>query len=451
MSFSILPAELQIEVFSYLENTDLKAVRGVSASCRDNASPHLFRSIIACTRYQAMGAFQNIALHPVYQKYVKEIVFDATAYDAGEAKVESAYQSSALARPHLREVVSWVRHGRWKQYQSLYQEQEEIKEGVLLQTVARALEWMPHVESIAYCSHPLHVPVEKKLMKDILERRVPSPAWDGSIQAARYAANRPTENGFHHLIGAICVAQYSNIHEFRVRMLSHDGYWSGPRLALGEFQFKESDHLESGKYFFRNLRKIELDLDMRYTAQRREALANMRTLLAEAKHLCQLRLHAEPNHNMQESLAWLTAGENISPFASLGLGLYWPELRIVDLGRIIATEDELRGLVHRGGDTLTSMKFTNSIITAGKWSNLTDEVVYGTKISTFILNRVHEEYVLRGMAFEHLRGSEHEKWMYEGQLKENTQGERYFWEHPGKSVYAWRDLPSNEAGSSEVD
>ncbi|KAL1599632.1 hypothetical protein SLS60_007435 [Paraconiothyrium brasiliense] len=447
MSVSKLPAELQIEVFSYLGNTDLKAVRGVSASCRDNASPHLFRSIIACARYQAMGAFQNIALHPVYQNYVKEIVFDATAYEAREAKVESAYQTSALSEPHLREVVSWVRRTRWKQYQTLFREQEEIKEGVLLQTVARALEWMPHVESVAYCSHPLHVPVEKKLMKDILERRLPSPAWDGSIQAA----NRTPENGFHHLIGAIRVAQYSNIREFHVRMRPSDGFWSGPRLALGEFQFKETDHLEAGKYFFRNLRQIELDLDMRYAAQRREALANMRTLLAEAKHLSELRLHAEPSHNMPEALAWLTAGENISPFVSLGLGIHWPKLRIIDLGRVIATEDELRGLVHRGRDTLTSMKFTNCIITSGRWSNLTDEVVYGTNISTFSLNRVHEEYVFREVAFERLRGSEREKWMYEGQLKENTKGERYFCEHPGKSIYAWRDLASNQAGSSEAD
>ncbi|KAF2447964.1 hypothetical protein P171DRAFT_355049 [Karstenula rhodostoma CBS 690.94] len=441
--FSKLPAELQIEVFGYLENTDLKAVRSVSTSCRDNASPHLFRSIIACARYQAMGAFQNVALHPVYQKYVKEVVFDATVYDERIAKNERLYLSSTLGE------VSWVRHSRWKRYQSLYREQEEIKEGVLLQTIARALEWMPHVETITYCSHPLHVPVEKKLMKDILGRSALYPALDVPSRTNSYGSIEVNENAFHHLIGAICIAKYSSIREFRVKQAQHNtpSRW----LALREFHFAEPSHLESGKFFFRNLRKIELDLDFRFAAGGHECLANLRALLSEAKDLLHLRLYVEPRHHLHGIRAWLSDPVIQSPFRCLGLATEWPELRSIDLGRIVATEDELRDLLHRGKGTITSMKLTNCIITTGKWSNLVDEVVYGTKIRIFVLDRVHEQFVGGGVAFETLTPEEKDKCTYKGQIKENEQGARYFWERPGKSVYAWRDLPSDEVGSSVAD
>ena len=59
--FTLLPAELQIEIFDYLDATDVKSARAVSRKFRDNATPALFRSIVACARYQALGAFQNVS------------------------------------------------------------------------------------------------------------------------------------------------------------------------------------------------------------------------------------------------------------------------------------------------------------------------------------------------------------------------------------------------------
>lgn len=444
MGFDKIPAELQIEIFSYLDNTDLKAVRRVNASCRDNASPRLFQSIIACARYQAMGGFQNIALHPIYQKYVKEILFDATAYERRFATNRRSYEHFAQSSEHLREVVGWDRHSRWKQYQSLYHEQEQMKEGILLQTVARALEWMPNVESITYCSYERHLPVESKIVKDLLPRALPSPAFDTSSAFAQHAFGEIPENGFHHLIGAVSLAEYLRIREFRVqsRYNTSTRSWTAPWCALGEFWFREPRHLESGKYFFRNLRKIDLDIDLRLGPKPRECLANMRALLSEARSLGHLHLHIQPSYNIRDATQWLTAGESISPFAALGLATYWPNIQSIDLGHIIATEDELKGLLSRLKETLISTKFTNCVITSGKWSNLTDEVLYNTKVSTYILLEVHEEFVPGGVPFESLHGEQHQKWQYDGHLRENAQGERCFWERPGKSVYAWHDFSS---------
>jgi hypothetical protein len=61
--FYDLPAELQIQISDYLHSADVKSARAVSRKFRDNAAPALYRSIVACERYQALSAFQNVSLH----------------------------------------------------------------------------------------------------------------------------------------------------------------------------------------------------------------------------------------------------------------------------------------------------------------------------------------------------------------------------------------------------
>lgn len=92
MRFESFPAEIQLEVFRHLDNTDLKAVRAVSRKLRDNASPSLFRSVVACARYEALGALQNIAAHSVLRKYVHEIVFDGSVFSLSLASSSDEYK-----------------------------------------------------------------------------------------------------------------------------------------------------------------------------------------------------------------------------------------------------------------------------------------------------------------------------------------------------------------------
>jgi hypothetical protein len=115
MIFDRLPAELQIEVFTYLKASDLKAARAVSRKFRDNASPALFRSVVACARYMALGAFQNIATHSVLQKYVKEIVFDGSLYDEDLAAHEGTYERMYDEYDDLRVGAFWSKRTRYVQ------------------------------------------------------------------------------------------------------------------------------------------------------------------------------------------------------------------------------------------------------------------------------------------------------------------------------------------------
>jgi hypothetical protein len=107
MRLDLLPAELQLEIFSNLENADLKAARAVSRQLRDNASPALFRSTVACARYVALGTFQKIALDSVLQKYVKEIVFDGTVYNQEVAHNQDLYERQNNCYEELRAIASF--------------------------------------------------------------------------------------------------------------------------------------------------------------------------------------------------------------------------------------------------------------------------------------------------------------------------------------------------------
>jgi hypothetical protein len=113
MPFESLPAEVQIEVFSYLEPSNLKAVRRVCCAFRDNAEPILFRNVIATARYQSLGAFQKISLFPVFQKCVREIVFDGSVYDKVLAKHEQSYHRQAAKFSNLEQGFHWHKHIRY--------------------------------------------------------------------------------------------------------------------------------------------------------------------------------------------------------------------------------------------------------------------------------------------------------------------------------------------------
>ncbi|KAF1968613.1 hypothetical protein BU23DRAFT_514387 [Bimuria novae-zelandiae CBS 107.79] len=439
MSFTKLPSELQIEVFSNLSNKDLKNVRAVSTCCRDNASVWLFRSIIACARYQAMGAFQKISLHPIYREYVKEVVFDATEYDRALAENEHEYQRNVDNHNDLKHTVGWFRHAKFKQYQQLYRDQEAMKDdGILLHTVAKAFEWMPHVHSIVYCARPRHIPIEKKDMRDILPRVF----WH--MPPRRFSWTTP-ENGFHHLIGAVALARYTKVREFHVDPYPLDYSQARPDFGFGfkDFLFANPDYLESGKCFFRNLTRVELAL----TAKTPHSLApmllevsrNMRTLLSEAKELRHLGVRMDLFANLA-----LSSTNHRSSFAHFGLSTEWQKLQSINIEGIHATEDELHGLVHRGRYTLESMEFSRCVLTSGKWSNIVEEVVYGTQIGAFVLNRVNEEYV-GDERFATMSSEDAEQWYYEGEVGRNAKGERCFEERPGKSVYAWRNLLTGTA------
>lgn len=111
--FAFLPAELQIQIFDYLGTIDVKAARAVSRGFRDNATPALFRSVVACARYQALGACQNVSLHSIYSGYVREIIFDGTLYESDLASNQYTHQRHETAARNFVSLPSWSERIRY--------------------------------------------------------------------------------------------------------------------------------------------------------------------------------------------------------------------------------------------------------------------------------------------------------------------------------------------------
>ncbi|KAF2267021.1 hypothetical protein CC78DRAFT_531109 [Lojkania enalia] len=432
IGFAQLPAELQIDIFGYLNRSDLKSVRGVCKVLCNNASPRLFRSVVACARYQALSAMQKLSLHHAYKFYVKEIVFDGSVYDQSLAFRAERYAKEAEKFENLRHGFSWEIQQRYRRYKELYEDQENMRQGgVLLHTIARALEWMPNISSVVYSPTPRLVPVEANIVRDLLPRGVMGSCyWDRRYE--QYIES--SQHGIHHLIAAIYLAQYSGIHEFRAELPNPDQSDAKTDFTIYVFSFPDPQHLDAGKYFFRQLRKVELNIslvlpgcmDQPHADQNGQAqLSNISALLAEARDLEKLALQicdwdAEPRRMYGHILP-----SNQSMLPHFGLYSTWPKLRSLILGGIYAAEKEVLDLLTRHKDTLVEAKFSFCSLLDGAWANIIDEVVYGTRLNPFQVISVNET-VIGGVNFCNMSDEMRKKWQYVGHVAIDSDGQRYF-------------------------
>ncbi|KAH7388735.1 hypothetical protein BKA66DRAFT_440408 [Pyrenochaeta sp. MPI-SDFR-AT-0127] len=437
--FELLPAELQIEIFTYLQSSDIKAARAVSRKLRDNATPGLFRSIIACARYPAMGAFQKISLHSVYTNYIKEIIFDASIYEASLAQQERTYEHIQDKFEELRFGSYWAKRSRWKRYQALYQEQEDMKvSGVLLQTISRALEWMPNITSIVYSPHPHLIPVEAKDMRDLIPRSASSSSLFPSSHITNGYAS--SDHAFRHLIAAIYRSKYAGISELRVE--AYQKGQPGTEFSLCMFDFPVADDFLAGKYLFQPLTSLQLNmvLSISGSCSAKQQLADLAKLLAAAKGLRHLAFHIT-HWKCSPSLMYGNIFADGRPiFPHLGLRTTWPKLQSLSLEGIYADEKDLKGLLERHRDTLRTLIIRKCTLCAGNWAEVVDEVIFHSLIvSVFILDCVNE-LDLHGADWMTFDTEEKTSWRYEGHLVDSQDGERNFIEpNPDKkSVYELR-------------
>ena len=84
-----VPPELFSIVCSHLSKKDLQSARLVSKAFELVASPFLFRTVWFSTDPRDWGNIRNISQHPVFHKYVREIVYDNTVYESAFCKRET--------------------------------------------------------------------------------------------------------------------------------------------------------------------------------------------------------------------------------------------------------------------------------------------------------------------------------------------------------------------------
>lgn len=205
-----------------------------------------------------------------------------------------------------------------------------------------------------------------------------------------------------------------------------------------------SSQVEAGRHFFRYLQTIELIMPLAPSVRSARslgqhvprALANMAALLAEAQELRHLTvcLHWSPVLDMTHD--YIPPHEPLFPY--LGLNAKWPQLRSFELEGVRAEYQDVKDFIARHQTTLEALKFSWCSLYSGQWSSIVDEVVHGTRIRPFVLDKVHEE-VVGDMPIQTIPDDELDQWQYEGHIEVNANGDRYFDEPAEKSVYAWRN------------
>ncbi|KAF2496324.1 hypothetical protein BU16DRAFT_526822 [Lophium mytilinum] len=429
-----LPSELLIDTFAYLDRLDLKAVRGVCRRFAEISTPSIFQRVLVAPRYQALGAFQTIFQHAVYHKYVKEIVYDGSVYDAGLATNEQVYMAHlSRAECDAYRLDSWGRRKRFKQYQQLYHDQEGIQDSLILfRTLERGLESLPNVTTITYSPGPRNVPIEKKEAKDILPRGEPhsTPSFGGSEGIVQQCSHR----GFHYLIGALALVKYSGIRTFRVEAADRPSEPQGTIFTSYAFELPDQAQLQAGLHLFSTLHNLDLPLSLAILGTSSSIpshLTALRGLLRGAKELRTLSLHLHKWHPSPQSWAPNTSAVSLV----LGKTTTWPHLRFLSLGGVHASAQELVDLALRHASTLREVRYSRCSLIEGKWSDVVDSILRTTHIDSFEISKVHEA-VVGSRIFAHLSEAEMREFTYSGQLQVGAGGERYYVPSPGhRSVY----------------
>ncbi|KAF2856284.1 hypothetical protein T440DRAFT_474666 [Plenodomus tracheiphilus IPT5] len=425
--FELFPAELLIAIFAHLDLSDVKAMRKVCKTFGDFLSPALYQSVVACARNQGLGAFQNIAKHPNYSGYVKEIVFDGTVFVENFAKSDDIYHRAEENFVELDTPDLGQKRDRWKRYQVFYQEQEDMKtSGMLLQTLAHALESLPNVSTLVYSPHARVLPIERNDMRDL----VPVGFTCYPTADSRRGYTTP-DHAFRHLLRAICLANFTGVRRLKIEPAR--AKVPATELSTEFFDMPTEADLQAGKHLFRNLTDIELNMALRdvnvehmvapaqqTTPQLGQPLAILAELLATAKDLQHLTLVVsrfalwdEATNGYYRYLRRFLPQQGMPPTV-------WTKLQTLSLDGLYASQHEWTGVIKQHCGTLRTVTFRHCKITAGLWAKVVDEIIArSSTVSSFVLHLVSENDVS-------VSREDRELWEYEGHLVVTDNQERNF-------------------------
>jgi hypothetical protein len=304
--------------------------------------------------------------------------------------------------------------------------------GVLLQSLARALDWTTNVSSIVYSPHPHLLRPEAKLVRDLVPRDVRG-AYLGDDN--RLSFQRPPQHPFLFLIGAIYLSQYTGIRELRIE--SYNEEVPGNPFTLDFLDLPDANTVQAGRHLFKNLERCELNIrimsfddDVAIWPSNdggRSRLAHLSHLLATADKLRHLAFHIAGWQSPWPSVPSLDLGPGKPVFARLGLRNTWPKLRTASLKGVHSDGEDFMDFLKRHKSTLRSLSIQDCTLYTGVWADMVDEVVYSAMISTFVLTSVNEMQVPTSNRDGSVQKSAGlPEWLYEGHLEVSPDGERIF-------------------------
>lgn len=113
----LLPAEVFLEIFQYLEKVDLKSVRLVSRSCSHWVSILLFDTVYISAHKEDCDVFNSLAEHPHLSKCVRHLKYDASQFTSDLSKrrylwllsIQLTYNKCQFKDPEINGLIDLVR------------------------------------------------------------------------------------------------------------------------------------------------------------------------------------------------------------------------------------------------------------------------------------------------------------------------------------------------------
>lgn len=110
----VLPPELLSRVFDFLsdERKNISACRLVCSAFKTLSSPFLITRIVFASRFDTITRLLEVVQHPYFRRYVTELVYDASRYDATYATYWQEYVDQCRESKRKLRDPEWARQER---------------------------------------------------------------------------------------------------------------------------------------------------------------------------------------------------------------------------------------------------------------------------------------------------------------------------------------------------
>ncbi|MCJ1271816.1 ssDNA endonuclease and repair protein rad10 [Lobaria immixta] len=293
-----LATELIIEILSYLEQRDLKAVRLVSRRYESLASPPLFTKAYIAARRGVMDVFKQVTSHPVLSTYIREVIYDASWFEPSVAASFENFSKTNIMQ-YCDRGKSGVERGYYETYVKLFDEQERILSDELPAALKTAFKVSRNIRRVTFADFSRDSYILGDRAEDfgaVFHSRCDSDSWISRMTDAADQQRLPRKFGaFKLLMKALSEsASLESVQYFAVG----DGASSSECCASSGiphmFFSSKCEEIPRGLFAgLRHLRKLDLSfIVMRTTASEDEEVEvdALKELLNMAECLEELRL-----------------------------------------------------------------------------------------------------------------------------------------------------------------
>lgn len=371
-----VPAEILVEIFSHLPRRDIKAIRVVCKNFEAASSQYLFDRLYVSPQKFHLKILAKVSQHPVYSKYVEEIVYDCSLFRPELLCIE-AYEAELLVYGHPFDK-QWLERAHERYCRHYYQQEEIIAADADFKALCSALHRMPKVTIVSLidgwesCGHVDEYGSNRGNQPSntlgtynarILERPYDVPLarrWEDFSKCPRFLRPAPWEylgeemekgvRGFHVVFRAMSLSQH------RIQTFFVDSNTDAMDRGIpSTFLCMSPSYLQTTCNVFKYLRRIVLEIMVMSETDLEDG--KVAKMLSAAESLEDLRIGVYPGLLESFSGAKKILGSKA-----------WARLQTVDFLSLEMKEKDLVEFCERHSGSLRNVGFEGVHLDGCKWS-----------------------------------------------------------------------------------